>query len=932
MKNYLLLLVLFPFLSLSQKKVIDHTVYDSWKKIENAIVSNDGRFVAYEITPHKGDGFLYIYHVESGRLDSIFRAKEPKFSPTSDMLAFRITPEFDTLRKVELEKVDKKKWPKDSLGIYVFAKDTLLRIPKIKTYKFNDSERYLFFTVDENKLPEAPKAPEPKKKKKEKKKKKNSPEVKPVEYKSDGTVLTLFDPADLGTTKFKDVVDYSLAEKSSSFAFVTHKKEKEDSFYLHIYKDRSTLVSEFPGMKSYRQLNFSENGEQLAFMQSMDTNKVKQFDLYLYNLSSKEMKQIAKESVDLVAGKGVSEHYKPLFSLDGRFLFFGVADSVKPEPKDTLLESEKAKVDIWHYLDHRIQPQQLKQLKSDQKRTDLHVYHLGDGSIRALSNDTLRTGVNKHVIGDYLFGSTQEAYAIVNNWDFPSREDHYRISLLTGEKELIKKEVRLGGDLSPKGRFYTWFDAKNGQHYLKDLEKGTEFCMTCSVKNVNWTQDENGLPMLAYPHGVIGYAQGESAIWIQSEYDIWTYDTEKNTLSCLTFNEGATNKIRLRPRQWDRDSMYYSFENLILEGFNEKTKGTHYYKLVDHGDHNDLIEKYYTDHKVTTLTRSKGSEAVLLRKMSVNDYPELRLTSIDFNEEKIISNTNPQQSEFNWATVELVSWKSYSGIPLEGLLYKPENFDPTKSYPLMVYFYELYSDELHNHHIPKPTASIIFPTEYASSGYIVFIPDIRYTPGKPAKSAYDCIMSGTDHVLKLLPNIDPKRLGLQGQSWGGYQTAQLITMTDRYAAAMAGAPVSNMFSAYGGIRWGSGMNRQFQYERTQSRIGKTIWEAPELYIENSPLFHLPKVKTPLMIMHNDEDGAVPWYQGIELYTGMRRLGKACWMLNYNGDDHNLMKNANRIDLSIRMKQFFDHYLMNGPEPKWMSDGIPAVDKGKDLGY
>jgi dipeptidyl aminopeptidase/acylaminoacyl peptidase len=251
---------------------------------------------------------------------------------------------------------------------------------------------------------------------------------------------------------------------------------------------------------------------------------------------------------------------------------------------------------------------------------------------------------------------------------------------------------------------------------------------------------------------------------------------------------------------------------------------------------------------------------------------------------------------------------------------------------MLVYYYELYSDDFHNHYVPKPSASVIHPTEYASAGYIVFIPDIRYKAGYPAKSAFDCIMSGTDHVLKLVPAIDSKRMGLQGQSWGGYQTAQLITMTDRFAAAMAGAPVSNMFSAYGGIRWGSGVNRQFQYERTQSRIGKTIWEAPELYVENSPLFHLPKVKTPLLIMHNDEDGAVPWYQGIELYTGMRRLGKPCWMLNYNGDDHNLTKLANKIDLSIRMRQFFDHFLLDKPIPIWMSEGIPAIDKGKKLNY
>ena len=157
-------------------------------------------------------------------------------------------------------------------------------------------------------------------------------------------------------------------------------------------------------------------------------------------------------------------------------------------------------------------------------------------------------------------------------------------------------------------------------------------------------------------------------------------------------------------------------------------------------------------------------------------------------------------------------------------------------------------------------------------------------------------------------------------------------MNTRYKAAMAGAPVSNMISAYGGIRWGSGFSRQFQYEHTQSRIGKTIWEAPELYIENSPLFHLPKVQTPLLVMANDEDGAVPWYQGIELYMGLRRLNKPVWMLNYVGDDHNLMKPANRMDLSIRMRQFFDYYLLDKECPVWLKDGIPAVDKGSGIQY
>jgi len=198
-------------------------------------------------------------------------------------------------------------------------------------------------------------------------------------------------------------------------------------------------------------------------------------------------------------------------------------------------------------------------------------------------------------------------------------------------------------------------------------------------------------------------------------------------------------------------------------------------------------------------------------------------------------------------------------------------------------------------------------------------------------SAEEFINSGMEE-LKKQPWVDGTRMGIQGQSWGGYQVAHLITRTDMYAAAWAGAPVVNMTSAYGGIRWESGMNRQFQYERTQSRIGATLWEKPELYIENSPLFHLPNVKTPVVIMANDQDGAVPWYQGIEMFTALRRLQKPVWLLNYNGEAHNLVQRQNRKDIQRRQLEFFDHFLKGKPAAPWISDGVPAVRKGIDWGF
>ena len=273
-----------------------------------------------------------------------------------------------------------------------------------------------------------------------------------------------------------------------------------------------------------------------------------------------------------------------------------------------------------------------------------------------------------------------------------------------------------------------------------------------------------------------------------------------------------------------------------------------------------------------------------------------------------------------------MQWTSLSGEKISGLLVKPENFDPAKQYPLVVNFYEKLSDELHQHRSPNFHRSQINWTFYASRGYLVFAPDIPYRTGYPGESAYNAIVSG---VTMLIDKgfVDPRRVAMQGHSWGGYQAAYIVTRTNLFVCAEAGAPVANMTSAYGGIRWESGLSRAFQYERSQSRIGGSLWEYPMRFLENSPLFSLDKVQTPLLILHNDKDGAVPWYQGIELFSGLRRLGKPAWLLNYNDEPHWPVKLQNRIDFQTRMAQFFDHYLLGASQPRWMQRGVPPVEKG-----
>jgi len=953
MKYFLsLIIVIASTLSFSQKKELDHTTYNDWKKLNNTVISKDGNYFSYTINPYKGDGWLYLYNKQKGQLDSIHRGYDPIISDNNNFLAFLITAGYDTLRRVELNKVKKDEWPTDTLAIYLFEQDSLIKIPNVKSFKVAKNSDWIHYVLNVNEI----KSPNTiisdslskdtlntttvekekwwrykwwkkfnfklKKKvnlvieKKESKKK----------YESDGKLYFALNPLINKEISYKDITEYYLSENGKYVGLISHKKEDKKSTYVLKVLDPviNYMLLETKAKTDFNSLVFSYNEKSIAYLSSTDTTKIKQYELSYGNIKNGKTNVLIDSTYNLLdSALSVSVNRKLSFSFNDKELFFGVSDKVKQPEKDTLLEKEKATLDLWSYTDKRLQSQQLVELKSDKNKTDLYVFHLENKTIHKLSNDSLQTYLPRKLKSNYLIASNEIPYQGSYQWDSPFRKDHYRISVLDGKIELLHKGTGFGGQLSPKGNFYTYYNGVKQEHLLVDIKTKKETCINCSRKDVKWDEDLNGTPQLADAIGIIGWLKDEKAFLIESEFDIWKYDLESKSLTPLTKEKGWKKNEKFNFIDLQKDSSFLDISNSLLVSTSKKTHASTVYNTLT------LDTLYFTNHQIVQLEMSDNKSSLLMRKSSVQDYPDLLVLDKDFKNELQISKTNPQQAAYNWATVETVEWTSYDGIELEGLLYKPENFNEEKSYPMIVYYYELSTDRFHSHSSPKPTASIIYPTEYASAGYIVFIPNIRYREGHPAKSAYDCIMSGTDKVLKLYPNIDSQKMGLQGQSWGGYQTAQLITMTERYAAAMAGAPVSNMFSAYGGIRWSSGHNRQFQYEKQQSRIGKTIWEAPELYYENSPLFHLPKVKTPLLIMSNDNDGAVPWYQGIELFTGMKRLGKPCWMLNYNGDEHNLMNEANRIDLSIRMRQFFDYYLQGNPAPKWLIEGIPAVDKGTD---
>jgi dipeptidyl aminopeptidase/acylaminoacyl peptidase len=391
----------------------------------------------------------------------------------------------------------------------------------------------------------------------------------------------------------------------------------------------------------------------------------------------------------------------------------------------------------------------------------------------------------------------------------------------------------------------------------------------------------------------------------------------------ITGGMGRKSERTFRVLSLDQGKQFFDEgEKLWLSSYHNKKKNFGFYSCkLGKGTVTQLLEE---NKKFRFRAKAKKADVLMYTRESFQEFPDLWVADLAFSAPKKISLVNPQIDEFAWGIPELVEWNSIDGIPLQGVLIKPANYEEGKRYPVFVYFYRIESDRLYAFNQMRVNHRPNFPF-YTSNGYAMFLPDVKFDIGRPGYSATKCLVPGIQKLIDM-GVVDPKGVGLHGHSWGGYQTAFVITQTNIFAAAVAGAPVGNMTSAYSGIRWESGLARQMQYEQEQSRIGGSLWEYPERFVENSPVFFADRIQTPLLIQFGDEDGAVPWYQGIELYLAMRRLQKDCVFLQYRGEPHHLRKYPNKLDYSIKMKEFFDHYLRGFPAPDWIKKGVPYLGK------
>jgi dipeptidyl aminopeptidase/acylaminoacyl peptidase len=914
------------------KRPLEHDVYDSWNSIADRRLSDDGRWILYALTPQEGDARLQVRSLDSEVSYEIPRGRAARFSDDARFVVFLIKPQLEAVRAAKKEEEDEDE-PEDSLGILDLTTGAITRVERVKSFEMpEDAGGWLAYLLEKpEEKPDTTEAAEVK----EEPQPESEPEAQEKDKKP-GTPLILRNLASGEEQRFENVTEYTFAKDGSRLAYAVSSKDGSTDGAFVVNTGDGSVATLLAGEAVYRKLTFDhESGSQVAFMSNRDDYEADQpaFVLYHWRDGSDDARPLATEGTPgLPAGWWVSEHGELSFSENGRRLFFGTAPRPEPEPEEETPEWEKVEVDIWNWRDPLLQTQQLVNRDDELERTYLAVAQIDrDRVLQLATRGVPDVEVGSKGDADVALGVSNVPYRQYRSWESPSYIDIYVVDVRSGERRKVIEGLQAwGAGLSPEARYITWWNGQERAWFALSVRGGEPVNLTESIAYPVY-DETNDRPMIPSSYGSAGWTEGDEYFLVEDKHDIWATDpTGKRPARSVTEGVGRERNLDFDYVRLDPEAEAIAEdEALLLRAFDFTSKAYGFYQDRFSGDEppRQLVME---DRRFGTPTKAEDADILMLTRESFVEYPNLWVSDIALDDMRQVSDANPQQAEYLWGMAELVGWRSIEGEMLEGIVYKPDNFDPTKKYPMMVYFYERNAQNLNRYRSPGPGGSSISISFYVSRGYVVFVPDIHYQVGYPGESALDCVVSG---VLSVLADgfVDPERVGVQGHSWGGYQIAYLITQTNIFRAAESGAPVSNMTSAYGGIRWGSGLSRMFQYERTQSRIGGSLWEARRLYVENSPLFWMDKVETPVLILHNDEDTAVPWYQGIEMFVSLRRLGKPSWLINYNGEPHGVRKFQNRVDWATRMQQFFDHYLKDAPPPVWLAEGVPAVQKGRTLG-
>ncbi|MCG8459084.1 MAG: prolyl oligopeptidase family serine peptidase [Holophagales bacterium] len=950
------------------------------RTVAGPVISDDGRFVAYEARADRGDGLVEVVSTDGKHRFEIERGTEPALSADGRHAAALVKPTAAEQHAAKDEKDEAKK-PKNGLVLVATADGRTTAYENVEAFAFSEDGRWLVVHHGEEAEepedtgdgggeegaegePESGAQPEPREEPAEASSQAagetapepgetpagqgelDSEEDEETERR-EGTRLLLRRLADGSELELENVESFALAHTSGHLAYAVASADGVNSLRVQALAGGDlpeVLEAAAHQDGRYTALAWARDSADLAFVAAVDGEGGGADDepgdgtVWIFHGASGEARAVATGKA-APEGWHVPSKNELTWSDDGERLYYGTRPRPEPDseaeedadaphdPFDTEAILAEAGVDVWHVDDPLIKTNEREEWKKEKDRTYLAVYHRDSGRSVQLATTEMREielRVEETTAdggGRAVVGRADVPYLKERTWAGFFR-DLYWVPLDGSEARRVAR--RLPGaspSLSPDGRYLAFYEEPHWHLYDADTD---------SVRNlteglaVPFSDEDDDYPAPDPGYGTPEWVADGSSVLLYDKYDLWRVPVSGGAPERLT--RGREEQLELRIVDLDPESTAVDPAGmLLLEGYRHDRKNDGFWHL-DLGTPGAEPEKLLeAEKRFAVRAKAKDADLLLYDRQSYREFPDLWVAGPSFEKARKLTDVNPQISDFAWGRAELVEWRSEDGLPLQGVLIRPDSLDAAalergERCPVLTYFYRFFSQRLHLFNEPKVNHRPSFPV-YASHGYCVFLPDVRFEVGRPGLAAMKSVVPGVQKLVEM-GVADPDRLGLHGHSWSGYTTAFIVTQSHIFAAAVAGAPVSNMTSAYGGIRYGTGLARLFQYEKSQSRLGVSLWEGRDRYIENSPLFYADRVETPLLLMFGDVDEAVPWTQGIELYLALRRLGKEAVFLEYHDEPHHLKQYGNKLDYSIKMKEFFDHHLQGVPAPAWWTEGVP----------
>jgi dipeptidyl aminopeptidase/acylaminoacyl peptidase len=896
MKRLLLMFCMICCLSSTwaqtRKPNIDTSIYGTWPSVRNdlfsSFISNDGKYVIYRISNHPqgmeshGVGRLFIQSTDASWKSEVQVSKGIRFTNDSRYAVYMKG--------------------KDSLSIMNLGKPVVEYIPMVLSFTLPERGDWWVYLLSSP-------AKELVVRSLRSKKEQRFTEVNRYWLAADGKNLYVEKDAVIGTSSVKKLNCINLATG----------QQKE------IWKGRDLL-----------NLLFDEENN-LAFTAiKNDGNTTK--DIWYYAGGMDSAKLVLSESSTGLQGLKIDGLNR--FSKDGKRLFFTLNEN-KPLPSKAKAKPGMAKVTVWSYNDTILQSAQsdLGRLLPVYKSTGyLAVVNLENKTLFRLEKNMGELSIKSSDLVFLTNTLVPGADGFEQYWNKSASKPLCLVSAVDGSRKDLSIINNRSANVSDGDKYVLYWNPGEKNYFTYEVGTGTIRNITAGIV-ADWIlyKDDEVQPRTA---ATAFWLPGDEWVLLYSRFDIWKVDPSgKRPPVNLTNGYGERNRIVLRlglNTLTIKSQLATNTKKLIVNGYDWHSKDNGFYSidLDKEGDPALLtMGPFIYEHKQapvmssgTAPVKARDAGRYIVQRMSATEFPNLYSTT-DFKKFIPLTDLHPEK-DFNWLTTELHNWTDLKGDSIQGILFKPENFDSTKKYPVIFHYYEKRSQRLNQYLEPKFGEGIFEIPWYVSNGYLVFCPDIQITLGEQGESAVNAVVSAAKYLAQK-PYVNADKMGITGFSYGGYETYYLVTHSKLFAAACAGAGLTDFISLYGQV-WGNGLSDQTLIEEGQIRMNATLWERPDLYIKNSPVIQAHQVSAPILMYQNTNDGIAPFSQALEFYLAMRRLGKRAWLLEYAEGNHN-MPGVSAPDISLRMQQFFGHYLKDEPAPKWMLEGIPARKKGIEDG-